>query len=518
MTSLERLPLSELQAHPDNPRLQLRDDVVDQIAVQITESGYGDEHAILVRPWNGGYQIVAGHHRHAAAVKAGQPDIPAWVREMDDAEALMQLVLSNAQGELTPLEIGVHALTAVPLSGGGRGVTGGLSEYARQIGRAREYITRLRDAANVLQAVQTCTPGYGFSLSDLTDKAKHLYEISRADESLWPLLVRHMLDGGWSAADAEYHVKRIAEFQIPEQWRFWLPLELAARRLLETGEFSPKTVARLIAAAQQTVEWITDNGDDDLMAEFHAWLVTPEPVLDPRKIAEHMAEMVSQQFIVKGWHQGDWRDHVGALEDGSVHLLLTDPPYGQAFQSDRRTDRRQERRHDYLPGDADPDTAADELAGALEAFFPKLADDAHALVFCGWASEPLMRDVAAKAGYALRGSLIWDKQVRGMGDRDTTFAPSHERILHLVKGSPKLFSRPADVFHHARIDKGRHPTEKPVSLLRELIEATTAENQLVADPFGGVGSTLVAARESARRWWGSELDESYWRSGEERLS
>ncbi len=85
---LLNLRLDQLQPHPDNPRLELRADVIDQVAAQISAAGaFRQEHAILVRPWNGGYQIVAGHHRHAAAQKAGLDEIPCWVREMDDDEA-----------------------------------------------------------------------------------------------------------------------------------------------------------------------------------------------------------------------------------------------------------------------------------------------------------------------------------------------------------------------------------------------------------------------------------------------
>ena len=104
-----------------------------------------------------------------------------------------------------------------------------------------------------------------------------------------------------------------------------------------------------------------------------------------------------------------------------------------------------------------------------------------------------------------------------MGDPTTTFAPAHERILHAVKGSPPLYRRSADVLSYPRCDSSRHPTEKPEPLLRELIEAVTVEGQIVADPYGGVASTPAAAKATGRRWFGCELDEKYWRAGEERL-
>lgn len=109
----DTLPIDRLFPHPDNPRLQLREDVVERLAAEIRRNSFRPEHAILVRPHNGGWQIVSGHHRVEAAGRAGLAEVPAWVRDMDDDEAFMLLVLGNTQGELSPLEIGMHALRAV---------------------------------------------------------------------------------------------------------------------------------------------------------------------------------------------------------------------------------------------------------------------------------------------------------------------------------------------------------------------------------------------------------------------
>lgn len=185
MTDLQTLAIADLVPHPDNPRLQLREDVVERIAAEIGRYGFGREHALLVRPKDGTYQILSGHHRVEAARRAALAEVPCWVRELDDDEAFMQLVLANTQGELSPLEIGMHALKAVPLAGGGRGKRGGLSEYAERIGRNQGYLSQLRSAAEVMQTYWS-TNGFEAALGD---KAMHLYEISKAPRDSWPLLV-----------------------------------------------------------------------------------------------------------------------------------------------------------------------------------------------------------------------------------------------------------------------------------------------------------------------------------------
>ncbi len=151
---LKSITLDELNAHPNNPRLTPRDDVIDQIRAQL-DGGFPAEHAILVRPLGteGSYQIVSGHQRVEAARRAGLAEIPCWVREMDDEDAFMELVLSNAQGELAPLEVGIHALRAVPIEQGKAG--GGLAAYADKIGRDKTVVSKLRDAAGVYELVAT---------------------------------------------------------------------------------------------------------------------------------------------------------------------------------------------------------------------------------------------------------------------------------------------------------------------------------------------------------------------------
>jgi len=65
---------------------------------------------------------------------------------------------------------------------------------------------------------------------------------------------------------------------------------------------------------------------------------------------------------------------------------------------------------------------------------------------------------------------------------------------------------------------GLHVAQKPVKLLRALVELTTQPGQVVLDPFCGSGSTLVAARNAGRRYIGFDLDESFVRIAEERLA
>ena len=180
------LDLELLQPHPGNPRVVEREDVIAAIEQQIRNGGFDPSHAILVRPVDGRYQILSDHNRTTAAGRAGLTQIPAWVREMDDASAFMQLVLANAQGELSPLERGLHALAAT--ESGQK-----IREYALQVGRSKSMVQVEVSAARVALSTQV-------DKSQLVGSAKHLAEIHAAPQHCWPALVgthdREQLDPG----------------------------------------------------------------------------------------------------------------------------------------------------------------------------------------------------------------------------------------------------------------------------------------------------------------------------------
>lgn len=520
--TVRMIPVKALRPHPKNPRVALRQDVVDAIAAGIEElKAIEPRHAITVRPADEQYEIISGHHRHAAAVKCGLESVPCWVIEMDDEQAYMALATSNNQGELAPLEIGLHALERVGKAAAGRGKKGGLADYARKLGKGAPYLSQLVAAAEVAKSFT--------QVNDLLEKAKHLYCIHSADSSLWPVIVPHMLKG-WTVADTEHWVGKVNEFQEPEGCSLWLPLAGIVERFLDTKEFSAQTVRKLAEERNAIMDLIHEHREEiersgqlaaGWMDEVERWLIDNQggKSWDVRQIIGYRLE-IEERIRKSGpnqWLHGNWRDHVDSVIDGSVSVLLTDPPYGMGYQSDHRVDRRKERRHDKIENDGAGEGPA-EVAEFVTAFMPKLTADAHVFVFTNWRNEEAMRAALVEAGLAIRGSLVWVKNAAGMGDPNTTFAPKHERIIHAVKGSPILFTRESDVMEFDRVNADRHPTEKPVDLLRHILKAVSVEGQRVADPFGGVGSTCEAARSIGRHYWACEINEDYWKAGCSRLS
>lgn len=200
---------------------------------------------------------------------------------------------------------------------------------------------------------------------------------------------------------------------------------------------------------------------------------------------------------------GDCRGVMKNWNHGPIKLILADPPYGKCYQGTKRRSIVP----DVLIGD--DENAVPLTKEALEACLPHLADDAHVIVFCDWQHEPQIRKVLADLGLAIRGQLIWVKENHSIGDVLHTFAPFHEVMVHAVKGRPQVTPRLRDVFEVPRTHESEHPTEKPVELLKQLINSCSSENDVVLDPFGGSGSTLIAGLKLHRDAYVVEIDQQY---------
>lgn len=217
---------------------------------------------------------------------------------------------------------------------------------------------------------------------------------------------------------------------------------------------------------------------------------------------------------------GDCRDVMPTLPKHSAGLLVTDPPYGMGYQSGAR---KQSGAFSVIEGDK----GTVDVTGLIRLALEVLPKKRHVYVF----QQPMRHNVDWSAlPLASSASLIWDKGHVGQGNLLLGWGPSHEEIVFAVyvpaaydrndgKGNLAARLRRGTILHHSHVDGNvlRHPTEKPVPLLRELIEMSSKPGDVVLDPFAGVGSTLVAAVLEGRRAIGIELDENYCRIAVERL-
>lgn len=195
-------------------------------------------------------------------------------------------------------------------------------------------------------------------------------------------------------------------------------------------------------------------------------------------------------------HHGDCRE---IFEWTRADVLVTDPPYGV---------------HHAKYGVNEPDIAGETRTGrasdrVLTMEHVSAREDALRI----WGSKPavVFGSWRAPRPDRTRMRLIWDKGSISSGGVHP-WRPSDEEIYILgdwpnPKGSGG--DQPSIIRNRTLLglDRPHHPTPKPVALMEYLVSCSPAG--MIADPFAGSGSTLIAARNLGRKAIGVELEERY---------
>lgn len=230
-------------------------------------------------------------------------------------------------------------------------------------------------------------------------------------------------------------------------------------------------------------------------------------------------------------HLGDSLALMPQLPDGHVDAVITDAPYssGGMVRGDRMADVHSKYFGASLSA---PDVAAfsgdnrDQrgygywstlwLLQALRITRP----GGVCMLWTDWRQLPTTTDVLQAGGWVWRGVIPWVKpDARPQIGR---FTSSCEYVVWGSKG-PMPVDREIGClpgFYQARAPRGsdkHHLTEKPVSILRDLVKVVPAGG-LVFDPFAGSGGTGVAALLEGRRFLGCEITEHYATVAAERLA
>jgi site-specific DNA-methyltransferase (adenine-specific) len=210
--------------------------------------------------------------------------------------------------------------------------------------------------------------------------------------------------------------------------------------------------------------------------------------------------------------QGDCLELMKTIPDGSVDMVLTDPPYGMDYQSNRRTATDKFAK-------ISNDTGLDWLEGFASECHRVMSDNSAAYVFCSWHKIDLFK-CAFEAHFKLKNLIVWVKNNHGSGDLTGAYAPKHEFVLYMHKGRSVFRNgRSPDVVMADKVSGSKmvHPTEKPTPLLEKFIVNNSDAGNTILDPFMGSGTTGVAAKNLNRSFIGIELDETYFNIAKERI-
>ena len=186
----EIIPIDKLVPSPDNPRRKVGD--VRELAASITAVGVLEPLVVVARP-EGGYQVVAGHRRLAAARLAGTTEVPCTVREFSEAERIEVALVENlARSDLRPVEEAEALFRLVEM-----GQT--VKALSSRIGRSAKHISGRLALLELPRKVQAHVDAGKVTVAEATA----LLALKEHPE-----VIESLLADEWKRGDLDRHVVR----------------------------------------------------------------------------------------------------------------------------------------------------------------------------------------------------------------------------------------------------------------------------------------------------------------------
>lgn len=230
---------------------------------------------------------------------------------------------------------------------------------------------------------------------------------------------------------------------------------------------------------------------------------------------------------------GDCMEMMKDIPDGSVDMILTDPPYssGGLFIGERQKKTKEKYTDTQYKGAARfPDFSGDNMDQRSFTEFMRMVfmnarrktkPEAVLCTFVDWRNLPAMTDAIQAAGWIWCGIVVWNKKnSRNIPGR---FRPDCEYIIWGTNGKKKVDWTPG--FHtlpgcynipSVNTKQKEHQTQKPLELLENLLKISP-DHAIILDPFMGSGSTGVACVHTGRDFIGIELSEEYFVTAERKI-
>ena len=220
-------------------------------------------------------------------------------------------------------------------------------------------------------------------------------------------------------------------------------------------------------------------------------------------------------------YQGDCLEVMKDIEDGSVNLVVTDPPYLQNHTSGSPTSSaKQEKWQGNLKAGDKTSNIINKIKFRewVPEIYRILRPNSHCYIFVNDKNVQEVLNICMESGFKLHNILVWKKN---NCTPNRWYMKNCEFIIFLHKGkSFPINNLESSQFLEYKNISGKnklHPTQKPIELLEELILNSSKEDNIVFDPFMGSGSTGVACLNTNRDFIGIELDEGYFNITQNRI-
>lgn len=211
------------------------------------------------------------------------------------------------------------------------------------------------------------------------------------------------------------------------------------------------------------------------------------------------------------------------IPSNSVDLILTDPPYNLGLFMKGRATNLKAMRNNFFGAAGWDNLTFEEWKKVMENLFSELSriikDSGSVIMFMSIIKVESIILLAEKYGFYYKTTGIWHKKNPMPRNMNLHFINSTEAWLYFTyKTHTGTFNNKGKAIHDffetsitpvSEKKYGKHPTQKPVKLLKTFISLLTNEGDVVFDPFCGSGSSGVAAISMNRKFIGADVNEEY---------
>ena len=231
------------------------------------------------------------------------------------------------------------------------------------------------------------------------------------------------------------------------------------------------------------------------------------------------SKMKLQYYSIEGnkFYIGCCLDLMDRMDDNSVDLIFTDPPYRMIAGGKPKSPTTSASCKKYKTGWHTSDVTRENngMAGLthnhlefydyMSDFYRILKPGSHCYIMVNTTNLRDLITSAEQAGFVFINLLIWEKNNSVL---NRYYMKNTELVCLFYKKPAKTinFVGSKQIYFCNNPTGKLHPNEKPVELIRHYIENSTDEGDLVFDPFAGSGSTAIAAMQSKCKWLTCEKD------------
>lgn len=220
---------------------------------------------------------------------------------------------------------------------------------------------------------------------------------------------------------------------------------------------------------------------------------------------------------------GDCYELIKTIQDNSIDLVLTDPPYCISKDSNFKKNSLNKKFNNISIDFGDWDKTKPNLELLFKEFHRCLKSGGQVIIFYDiWKSSEL-KEISEKFGFKQPRVCQWVKtNPVPINSKKNYLSNSVEYFFTFVKGSKPTFNSQYDrgIYNYPichGLERLKHPTQKPIKLISDLIKKHSEPGDLILDPFGGVGTTAAACIELNRNYVIFENNIEYFHIMESRL-